>query len=100
MRRLERESIARRIDLEHADPLSSIAPHLAEIELEAPTSLQDRPAWARDAVTISRRARELLARARPIFVRVLTFWDHLKRSVNVGDQRLAIDASGSYKLAR
>ncbi|HEX3466149.1 MAG TPA: hypothetical protein VHS78_19020 [Candidatus Elarobacter sp.] len=59
---------------------------------------RDHPAWQRDVLSISARARELLARLHPIAVRVLTFWDHVRRAATVAGRTLEIDPSGSYRL--
>ncbi|MGH7708307.1 MAG: hypothetical protein ACREM8_14150 [Vulcanimicrobiaceae bacterium] len=59
----------------------------------------DHPAWSQDAIAISRRARALFAKLKPVAVRVLTFWDHHVRSIAIGSgRRLSVDASGSYRL--
>ena len=69
-------------------------------ESEAETSLlpRDHPKWARDAVTLSQRAREIVSRLRPVIVKIFTFWDHRLRSVLVGSSRVTIDPSGSYRI--
>lgn len=67
-------------------------------EIETPILPRDHPAWMRDAVAVSARAREFLARLKPIAVRVLTFWDHSVRSINVMGRALHVDASGSYRM--
>jgi hypothetical protein len=36
----------------------------------------DHPPWAKDALSLSQRARAILAHIKPIVIRVLTFWDH------------------------
>jgi hypothetical protein len=59
---------------------------------------REHPAWVRDAVALSRRARGLVARLRPAVFRVLSFWDHRVRSIAVGGRRVRIDASGSYAI--
>jgi hypothetical protein len=59
---------------------------------------RDHPKWARDAVTLSQRAREVIARLRPVVVKILTFWDHRIRSAFVGGSRVSIDPSGSYRI--
>jgi len=100
MRRVEREGLERSPERTYNDPLAAIAPHVAEIELETPPFSPDRPEWTRDALTLSRRAREYIERLRPIALKVLTFWDHVARSIAVDGARIAIDASGSYRLAR
>ncbi len=58
----------------------------------------DHPAWIRDAVSISQRARVLLANLRPVAIRVMTMWDHAVRSLVIGGRRLDVDASGSYRM--
>ncbi len=69
-------------------------------ESEAENSLlpRDHPKWARDAVTLSQRAREILAHLRPVVVKILTFWDHRVRSAWIGGSRVCIDPSGSYRV--
>jgi len=71
---------------------------LGEADLDAGQLPNDHPAWVRDAVAVSRAARALLARLKPIVVKVVTFWDHRVRCIAVGGRRVAIDASGSYKI--
>jgi hypothetical protein len=58
----------------------------------------EHPAWSKDTLSVSMRARALLARIRPVVVKVLTFWDHRVRSIFVGGRALSVDASGSYRL--
>ena len=69
-------------------------------ESEAENSLlpRDHPKWARDAVTLSQRAREIIAHLRPVVVKILTFWDHRVRSAWIGGSRVCIDPSGSYRV--
>ena len=71
---------------------------MPDVELEAPFLPRDHPAWMRDAVALSMRARELLAKLKPVAIRVLTFWDHAVRSLSVAGRRLSVDGSGSYRL--
>ena len=59
---------------------------------------RDHPAWQRDVLSVSARARLVLAQLRPAVVRVLTFWDHVVRSVGVGSRRVEVDPSGCYRL--
>lgn len=59
---------------------------------------RDHPRWVKDAVAVSRAAREIIARLRPVAIRVLTFWDHRLRAIAVAGSRLEVDASGSYRL--
>ena len=71
----------------------------AEAQHRVVSSLpRDHPAWQRDVVSISARARELLARLPRAVMRVLTFWDHVRRSVTITGRTLEIDPSGSYRL--
>lgn len=82
-------------------PLEAASMHYAalpDVEIETPYLPHDHPAWIRDAVALSIRARELLAKLKPVAVKILTFWDHAIRSITVGNRRLTIDASGSYRL--
>lgn len=88
-----------------AAELAALAPEAlaaiaADGEIEIPSLPRDLPPWARDAVALSHRTRELLARIKPVIVRVLTFWDHRVRSAFVGGNRLTIDPSGSYRVDR
>jgi hypothetical protein len=39
-----------------------------------------------------------MVRLRPVVVRVLTFWDHLRRGAAIAGRTLEIDPSGSYRL--
>ncbi len=64
----------------------------------APSLPRDHPAWQRDVLSVSARARQTIARLRPAVVRVLTFWDHLRRGVSIAGRTLEIDPSGSYRL--
>jgi hypothetical protein len=66
-------------------------------ELETTLLPRDHPRWVKDALTVSSRARETIARLRPVAVRILGFWDHRVRSAVVAGLRVAIDASGSYR---
>ncbi|MBV9102460.1 MAG: hypothetical protein JO060_02655 [Candidatus Eremiobacteraeota bacterium] len=85
-----------------APPALPPAPPLAvslDSDVEIANQLPpDHPAWAKDTLSLSLRARALVARLRPIVIRVLTFWDHQVRSIFVGGQKLSVDASGSYRL--
>lgn len=71
---------------------------LGEADLDSNQLPNDHPQWVRDAVAISRAARDLVARLRPVVIRVLTFWDHGVRCIAVAGRRVGIDASGSYKI--
>lgn len=63
-----------------------------------PTLPTDHPVWQRDVLSISSRARAILATLRPLAINVLTFWDHRLRELAIGAQTLAIDPSGCYRL--
>ena len=76
----------------------AIVPLVPDGELETPLSPHDRPRWVRDAVAVSQRARELIARLRPVAVRVLSFWDHRIRAIVVGECCVRVDASGCYRI--
>lgn len=95
----------RRIDADVERARAALAPVVtnplaivADDDIETPALPHDLPAWARDAVAISQRARTLLARVKPAVVRVLTFWDHSVRAAFISGKRLTIDISGSYRL--
>lgn len=69
-----------------------------DVEIETPYLPHDHPAWARDAIALSMRARDLLAKFKPVAVKILTFWDHTIRSIIVANRRLTVDVSGSYRI--
>ena len=75
-----------------------VLPLISEDEFETPPLPRDHPKWVKDAVAVSHRARALIAKLRPIAVRVLTFWDHHVRNITLGGRRLHVDTSGSYRL--
>jgi hypothetical protein len=75
-----------------------VIPALAEADLDAGHLPNDHPQWVRDAIAVSRAARDLVARLKPVVIRVLTFWDHGVRCIAVGGRRVGVDASGSYRI--
>jgi hypothetical protein len=80
-------------------PLAVSAAHIADVDAELHATLpRDHPAWQRDVLSVSARARAVVASIRPLVVRALTFWDHVVRSINVGSRRLEVDPSGCYRL--
>ena len=98
MRRVEPE--------EHVNPAvlrleqnrsEAIVAAVADAELETALLPHDHPRWVKDAVAVSQRARELIAKLRPIIVRVLSFWDHQIRAITVGGRRVTVDSSGCYR---
>ena len=86
------------VTLEVAAP--SVAPqHVGAGGAEMPATLpRDHPAWQRDVLAVSSRVRAILAQLRPVAVRVLTFWDHVVRSVRIGGRSIEVDPSGCYRL--
>jgi NADPH-dependent glutamate synthase beta subunit-like oxidoreductase len=99
LRRVEAEELTN--SLGAVSPARSSEPvvaALAETDLDAGQLPHDHPQWVRDAVAVSRAARDLVARLRPIVVRVMTFWDHGMRCIVVGGRRVGVDASGSYRI--
>ena len=75
-----------------------VVPAIGEADFDAPNLPHDHPQWVKDALSVSQRAREVIARLQPVVLRILTFWDHRVRSMSLGRERLSIDASGSYRL--
>jgi hypothetical protein len=74
-----------------------IIPRVAEAEMETALLPHDHPKWVKDALSVSNRAKELIAALRPMAIRVLTYWDHRIRSAFIGGSRVSIDPSGSYR---
>jgi hypothetical protein len=100
--------LLRRIELEESHSVlapeaqahrSEAVPAVAEAELETALLPQDHPRWVKDAVAVSQRARDLIARLRPVVVHVLSFWDHRVRSIMVGERCVAVDPSGCYRVS-
>ncbi|HEY1429890.1 MAG TPA: hypothetical protein VGF18_09975 [Candidatus Tumulicola sp.] len=99
-------SALRRVDPEERSPnalhvaVAGPEPIVAAVaeERDVTDLPREHPAWVRDAIALSRRARVLVARLRPAVFRVLSFWDHRVRCIAVGDRRLRVDASGSYTI--
>ncbi len=75
----------------------AVVPAIAESDLETTGLPHDHPRWVRDAVAVSHRARELLGRLKPVVVAVASLWDHRLRCIVIGDRRVRIDPSGSYR---
>ena len=86
-----------RVDLSPT-PVPTTYALVPDCEIETPLLPRDHPAWMRDAVAMSSRARELLSKLKPVVVVVRTFWDHAIRSISVMGRTLSIDASGSYRM--
>ncbi|GAC1442734.1 MAG: hypothetical protein NVS3B17_01690 [Vulcanimicrobiaceae bacterium] len=65
---------------------------------DAPALPHDHPAWMRDAVSLSQRARALLATMKPVVLRVIDAWEHRVRNAVIGGRTVKVDASGSYRV--
>lgn len=77
---------------------AAIAPLLPDDELETVPLPREHPKWVKDALLVSQRARQLLERVKPIAIRVMAFWDHAVRGIAIGNRRVTVDASGSYRI--
>lgn len=55
------------------------------------------PAWPRDLVSLTRRARALLATLPRLVVRVWSAWDHARREAIVNGYTVVIDGAGTYR---
>jgi hypothetical protein len=100
LRRIDEGDAARELARARvADPGEPVVAPVTDAEHDPGTLLpRDHPMWVRDTFTVSQRARELIARLKPVAIAVLTFWDHRARAAVVAGCRLFIDASGSYRL--
>lgn len=76
----------------------AILPLIPEDELETPPLPREHPRWVKDALAVSQRARQIIARLKPVVVRVFTFWDHQVRGIAIGGRELSVDISGSYRI--
>ncbi len=85
-----------------ADPLGLDAVPGVRADIDAPDLIPalpgDHPAWQRDVLSISGRARAVIAALRPLVVKVLHFWDHRLGGITLGARTLGVDASGCYRL--
>ena len=88
-------SLGELLGLRQAEPVVAAIP---EAEMETALLPRDHPQWVKDALSVSQRAREAIARLKPVVIRILTFWDHRFRSSVVGGARVSIDPSGSYRV--
>jgi hypothetical protein len=80
-------------------PLAVAAAQVPDVDPDLHATLpRDHPAWQRDILSVSARARAVVAALRPVVVRALTFWDHVVRSISVGSRRIEVDPSGCYRL--
>jgi hypothetical protein len=88
------------IDPTLVHPLA-VAPALPAIDADAdgiPELPADHPQWQRDVVSISSRARAVIANVIPVVVRTLSYWDHRIREITFGPRTLSVDPAGSYRL--
>ncbi|MGA2395899.1 MAG: hypothetical protein ABSH03_21380 [Candidatus Lustribacter sp.] len=79
----------------------ALVPALPPIDAEAaglPDLPSGHPQWQRDVVSISSRARALIANVVPVVVRTLAYWDHRLREVAFGARTLSVDPAGCYRL--
>jgi hypothetical protein len=75
----------------------AVVPAVAQADLETALLPHDHPRWVKDAVAVSQR--ELIAKLRPVIVRLLSFWDHRIRSIMVGNRCVQVDPSGCYRVS-
>jgi hypothetical protein len=99
LRRIESDDALERTGLRALAPRENAAVPSLQLDADAHAELlpHGHPKWVRDGVAISSRARELLARVRPVVVRVLHFWDHGVRAILVSGRRVHVDPSGCYR---
>lgn len=79
----------------------ALVPALPPIDAEAsglPELPSDHPPWQRDVVSISSRARALIAVAAPVVVRAFAYWDHRLREIAFGARTFSVDPAGCYRL--
>jgi hypothetical protein len=78
-----------------------VLPALPAIDADAagmPELPADHPHWQRDVVSISARARAVIATIVPVVVRAFSYWDHRIRDIAFGPRALSIDPAGCYRL--
>jgi hypothetical protein len=98
LRRIEADEGPAAIELSvAAGRAEALVPNVAQSDLETSTLPHDHPRWARDAIALSHRARRLVEMFKPIALAVLSIWDHRLRCIVVGDRRVRVDPSGSYR---
>jgi hypothetical protein len=99
LRRIESEESAATLSLQAgANRSEAIVPAVPDAELETALLPREHPRWVRDAVAVSQRAREVIAKLKPVVIRILSFWDHRLRSIVVGDRRVHVDPAGCYRV--
>jgi hypothetical protein len=75
----------------------AVVPVMPQAELETTLLPHDQPRWVKDAVAVSQRARDIVAKLRPVAMHVLSFWDHRIRIIVVAGRAVRVDASGCYR---
>ena len=79
----------------------ALVPALPPIDADAsgiPELPSDHPQWQRDIVSISSRARAIIANVVPTVVRTFSYWDHRIREIAFGPRTLSVDPAGCYRL--
>ena len=77
------------------------APLLPPIDADAagmPALPSDHPAWQRDVVSVSARARAFITHIAPVVVRTFSYWDHRIREIAFGPRTFGVDPAGCYRL--
>ncbi|MGC1381025.1 MAG: hypothetical protein WA814_08380 [Candidatus Baltobacteraceae bacterium] len=98
LRRIEVEEPAASLPLQiGASRSEAVVPAVAEAELETSLLPQEHPRWVKDAIAVSQRAREIVARLKPVAIFVLSFWDHRVRAIAIGERCVHVDPSGCYR---
>jgi hypothetical protein len=97
LHRTEIDDNSNALSLGALQPDPAVAP-VADAGVHTGLLPQDHPRWVSDAVAISKAARELVAKLRPVLVAVRSFWDHRLRCIAVAGRRVGVDASGSYRI--
>lgn len=98
LRRIEPEERAPAgLRLPRSGESEPLVPALGEADTETTRLPHDHPTWVRDAIAVSARARELVAKLKPAVVAVVSLWDHRWRCIIVGGRRVRVDSSGSYR---
>ncbi|GAC1299981.1 MAG: hypothetical protein NVSMB19_05600 [Vulcanimicrobiaceae bacterium] len=70
----------------------------ADDQFGGPALPGDHPAWLKDAVSVSQRARALVAKLKPVVLRVVNAWEHRVRTIVVAGRSVSVDPSGSYRV--
>ncbi len=80
--------------------IAPVPPPLLDLDLDVVPGLpREHPSWTRDTLSVSTRAKSIIATIKPLAVRLLNFWDHHVRELRIGARQFSVDASGSYRLA-